>query len=33
MKRLIKAEHDWNNRDLAIVYIDGQVYEDVTKKT
>ena len=30
MKRLIKAEHDWNNRDLAIVYIDGQVYEDAT---
>ena len=31
MKRLFKiAEHDWNNRDLAIVYIDGEVYEDVT---
>ena len=30
MKRLKTAEHDWNNRDLAIVYIDGEVYEDVT---
>ena len=31
MKRLIKrSEHDWNNRDTAIVYIDGEVYEDVT---
>lgn len=31
MKRLVKrAEHDINNRDMAIVYIDGQVYEDAT---
>lgn len=31
MKRLIKrSEHDWNNRDTAIVYINGEVYEDVT---
>lgn len=31
MKRLVKrAEHDLNNRDMAIVYIDGQVYEDAT---
>ena len=31
MKRLMKqAIHDWNNRDLAIVYIDGIVYEDAT---
>ena len=29
MKRLIKqATHDWNNRDMAIVYVDGEVYED-----
>ena len=29
MKRLIKkSEHDWDNRDLAIVYINGEVYED-----
>ena len=29
MKRLTKqAIHDWNNRDVAIVYIDGMVYED-----
>ena len=29
MKRLMKqAIHDWNNRDVAIVYIDGMVYED-----
>lgn len=31
MKRLVKkSEHDWNNRDMAIVYIDGKVYEDAT---
>lgn len=31
MKRLVKrAEHDMNNRDTAIVYINGEVYEDVT---
>lgn len=31
MKRLVKrAEHDMNNRDLAIVYVDGQIYEDAT---
>ena len=31
MKRLFKiAEHDWNNRDMAILYVDGEVYEDVT---
>lgn len=31
MKRLIKiSEHDWDNRDLAIVYIGGEVYEDAT---
>lgn len=31
MKRLVKrAEHDMNNRDLAIVYINGEVYEDAT---
>lgn len=31
MKRLIKrAEHDMNNRDLAIVYVNGEVYEDAT---
>ena len=31
MKRLIKvSEHDWDNRDLAIVYIGGKVYEDAT---
>lgn len=31
MKRLIrKAEHDIHNRDTAILYIDGQFYEDVT---
>ena len=31
MKRLIKrAKHDMNNRDLAIVYINGEVYEDAT---
>lgn len=31
MKRLIKkAVHDWNNRDVAIVYIDGTIYEDAT---
>ena len=29
MKRLVKkATHDWDNRDLAIVYINGEVYED-----
>ena len=29
MKRLIKkSKHDWYNRDLAIVYINGEVYED-----
>ena len=31
MKRLFKkAAHDWNNRDMAIVYVDGEVYEDAT---
>ena len=30
MKRLKTAEHDWNNRDLAILYVDGKTYEDVT---
>lgn len=31
MKRLIrKAAHDTHNRDAAILYIDGQFYEDVT---
>ena len=31
MKRLIKkAIHDMNNRDMAIVYINGEVYEDAT---
>ena len=31
MKRLFKkAVHDWNNRDMAIVYVDGEVYEDAT---
>lgn len=31
MKRLVKrSEHDWNNRNTAIVYINGNVYEDVT---
>ena len=31
MKRLVKrAEHDMNNRDTAIVYISGKVYEDAT---
>ena len=30
MKRLKTAEHDWNNRDTAIVYIGGTVYEDAT---
>ena len=31
MKRLLKkAVHDWNNRDMAIVYVDGEVYEDAT---
>ena len=29
MKRLLKkAVHDWNNRDMAIIYVDGVVYED-----
>ena len=29
MKRLIKkSKHDWDNRDLAIVYVNGEVYED-----
>ena len=23
-----QAAHDWNNRDMAIVYVDGEVYED-----
>ena len=31
MKRLFKkAAHDWNNRDMAIIYVDGEVYEDAT---
>ena len=31
MKRLIKKSiHDWNNRDYAIVYFNGVVYEDAT---
>ena len=31
MKKLLKkAAHDFNNRDMAIVYIDGEVYEDAT---
>ena len=30
MKRLKTAEHDWNNRDMAIVYVNGETYEDVT---
>ena len=30
MKRLKTAEHDWNNRDMAILYVDGETYEDVT---
>ena len=30
MKRLKTAEHDWNNRDMAILYVDGEIYEDVT---
>ena len=31
MKRLLKkATHDWNNRDMAIVYVNGEVYEDAT---
>ena len=31
MKRLFKtAVHDWNNRDMAIVYVNGEVYEDAT---
>ena len=31
LKRLIKiAEHDYNNRDLAVVYINGKFYEDYT---
>ena len=31
MKKLLKkAAHDFNNRDMAIVYIDGEVYEDST---
>ena len=30
MKRLKTAVHDWNNRDTAIVYIGGAVYEDAT---
>ena len=29
MKRLVKkATHDWDNRDLAIVYINGEVYDE-----
>ena len=30
MKRLKIATHDWNNRDMAIVYVNGEVYEDAT---
>ena len=30
MKRLKTAEHDWNNRDMAILYVDGEIYEDAT---
>ena len=31
LKRLIKiAEHDYNNRDFAVVYINGKFYEDYT---
>ena len=30
MKRLKTATHDWNNRDMAIVYVNGEVYEDAT---
>ncbi len=31
MKRLIrKADHDWNNRDSAILYVEEEVYEDAT---
>ena len=30
MKRLKIAEHDWNNRDMAILYVNGETYEDVT---
>lgn len=31
MKRLVKrAEHDWNNRDFAILYVEENVYEDAT---
>lgn len=31
MKRLVKhAEHDWNNRDVAVLYVEEKVYEDAT---
>ena len=31
MKRLVKhAEHDWNNRDVAVLYVEENVYEDAT---
>lgn len=31
MKRLVKhADHDWNNRDFAILYVEEEVYEDAT---
>ena len=31
MKKLLKkAAHDFNNRDMAILYIEGEIYEDAT---